>query len=49
MSLLEKKIEELTKELEQKDEAITRAKQAAYNLGQTETKAYLKAQLIAIC
>ena len=43
------KIEELTKELKQKDEAITKAEQVAYNLGQTETEAHLKAQLVVVC
>lgn len=41
------KIRELTKE--QKYEAIFKAEQVAYNLGQIETKAYLKAQLTTIC
>jgi len=36
-------IGELAKELKQKDEAITKAEQAAYNLGQIEIEAHLKA------
>ena len=46
--IVQEKIGELAKELKQKDEAITKAEQAAYNLGQTESEAYLKAQVAIV-
>ena len=38
----------MPKELEKKDDTITKIEQAAYNLGQKETKAYLKSQIMTV-
>ena len=43
------KISELNKELEQKTEEMRRVEQAVFDLGQKETKAYLKSQIPVVC
>ena len=40
---------ELTKELEQKAEEMNKIEQAAYDLGQKETAAHLKSQILVVC
>lgn len=43
------KITDLTKELEQKAEEMSKAKQAAYDLRQKETATHLKSQIPTVC